>query len=214
MDKALANRDEKRLRRDPKQERSRERVEEILRVAMQLVGEKGIDAVTMREIAAAAGGPIASLYQYFPNKSSIYTMIYEQFVASMEGELRRLLTEVKTKADLFVAASAMLDIYFGAMQAEPARLDIVIAVQADKTCLNIDLDYSRRFSTMFVDACRPFVDPSRHAALERICFMMFHLSHATVRLILSRDLDQRDVYLGDYKSVLASQLLVFTSTTP
>ncbi len=84
----------------------------------------------------------------------------------------------------------MLDIYYGAMQAEPARLDIVIAVQADKTCLNIDLDYSRRFSTMFVDACRPFVDPSRHAALERICFMMFHLSHATVRLILSRDLDQ------------------------
>ncbi len=66
MDKALANRDEKRLRRDPKQERSRERVEEILRVAMQLVGEKGIDGVTMREIAAAAGGPIASLYQYFP----------------------------------------------------------------------------------------------------------------------------------------------------
>lgn len=214
MDNVEKRKDSNRLRRDPKQDRSRERVEEILRVAKNLVGEKGIDGVTMREIAVATGGPIASLYQYFPNKSAIYTMIYEQFVSSMEVELNRLLGEVKAKSDLFVAASAMLDIYYSAMRSDPARLDIVIAVQADKSCQNIDLEYSRRFSALFVDAARPYVDPSRHAALERVCFMMFHLSHSTVRLILSRDLEQRDTYLGDFKSVLASQLLAFTSTTP
>ncbi len=56
------------LRRIPKQERSRERIDEILKVAMDLIGQKGIDAVTMKEIASLSGGPIASVYQYFPTR--------------------------------------------------------------------------------------------------------------------------------------------------
>src|SRR3546814_7593826 len=67
------------LRRVPKQERSRGRIDEILTVSMDLIGRKGIDAVTMKEIAALSGGPIASVYQYFPNKSAIVAMLYERY---------------------------------------------------------------------------------------------------------------------------------------
>ena len=54
-------------RRKPKQERSRERIDAILSTTMRLIGEKGIDAVTMKEVGALAGGPIATVYHYFPN---------------------------------------------------------------------------------------------------------------------------------------------------
>ncbi|TIS05201.1 MAG: helix-turn-helix transcriptional regulator, partial [Mesorhizobium sp.] len=66
-------------RRRPKQERSRERIDAILATTMRLIGEKGIDAVTMKEVGALAGGPIATVYHYFPSKSAILAMLYERF---------------------------------------------------------------------------------------------------------------------------------------
>ncbi|RVD62726.1 TetR/AcrR family transcriptional regulator, partial [Mesorhizobium sp. M7A.F.Ca.ET.027.03.2.1] len=51
-------------RRRPKQERSRERIDTILSTTMRLIGEKGIDAVTMKEVGMLAGGPIATVYHY------------------------------------------------------------------------------------------------------------------------------------------------------
>ena len=68
------------LRRVPKQERSKDRVSEILKVSADLIGEKGIDAVTMKEIGSRSGGPIASVYQYFSDKEAIVASLYEQYV--------------------------------------------------------------------------------------------------------------------------------------
>ena len=95
---------EQRLRRKPKQERSRERVEEILRVAKELIGEKGIDGMTMREIALLTGGPIASVYQYFPNKSAIIAMLYEQYSAETRAGIEASLSGVQELADVRDAA--------------------------------------------------------------------------------------------------------------
>src|SRR5689334_10767038 len=94
-----------RLRRPPKQQRSRGRVEEILAAAKKLIGEKGIDAVKMREIAALAGGPISSVYQYFPNKSAILAMLFEQWSEEMAARVTERLEAVDDVEALMVAAS-------------------------------------------------------------------------------------------------------------
>src|SRR5476651_1083300 len=57
--------------RQPQQERSRQRVEAILEVALALVVEQGAEALAMREVARRAGVQISSIYQYFPSKSAI-----------------------------------------------------------------------------------------------------------------------------------------------
>src|SRR6187431_2172357 len=56
-------------RRIPQQMRSRARVDAILRAARSLIGERS--QASMREIAEAANVPIASVYQYFPDKSAV-----------------------------------------------------------------------------------------------------------------------------------------------
>ena len=74
-------------RRVPSQERSRRRVEELLDAAARLVVERGVDALSTRDIAAAAGAPVASLYQYFADKEGILLALAERDMAEMDEQV-------------------------------------------------------------------------------------------------------------------------------
>ena len=71
-------------RRVPRQERSRRRVEGLLDAAARLVVERGVEALTTRDIAEAAGAPVASLYQYFADKDDILLALVERDMAEMD----------------------------------------------------------------------------------------------------------------------------------
>ncbi|MBC7881955.1 MAG: TetR/AcrR family transcriptional regulator [Anaerolineae bacterium] len=60
------------LRRQPKQQRGKERVERILDAAAAVFDDVGYDAATTHQIAAQAGTAIGSLYQFFPDKAAIF----------------------------------------------------------------------------------------------------------------------------------------------
>src|SRR5690242_19310082 len=80
------------LRRIPQQARSRARVEAILRAGRRLLGEGR--EVSMREIAAAAEVPIASVYQYFPDKAALLRALVVQFYERMRTRLETALSFV------------------------------------------------------------------------------------------------------------------------
>lgn len=54
--------------RTPKRQRGHDRVAVLVEAAARVFLEKGYDAATMTEIAAAANSSIGSLYQFFPTK--------------------------------------------------------------------------------------------------------------------------------------------------
>ena len=60
------------LRRQPKQQRGKERVNKILAAAAVVFEEVGYSAATTHLIAAKAGTAIGSLYQFFPDKAAIF----------------------------------------------------------------------------------------------------------------------------------------------
>ena len=60
------------LRRQPKQQRGKERVEKILDAAAAVFDEVGYETATTHLIAAKAGTAIGSLYQFFPDKAAIF----------------------------------------------------------------------------------------------------------------------------------------------
>ena len=74
-------------RRVPRQERSRRRVEELLDAAARLVVEQGVEALTTRDIADAAGVPVASLYQYFADKEAVLLALAERDMAEMDQQV-------------------------------------------------------------------------------------------------------------------------------
>ena len=74
-------------RRVPTQERSRRRVEGILDAAATLVVERGVDALTTRDIADAAGAPVASLYQYFADKEAVLLALAARDMEEMDAQV-------------------------------------------------------------------------------------------------------------------------------
>ncbi len=84
----------------------------ILQAALQIFRERGLDAATMREVAAAAGVAVGAAYYYFPAKDAIVLAFYEEAQhvmrpalevvlaqkASLEATLRGI---IQTKLDTF-----------------------------------------------------------------------------------------------------------------
>lgn len=67
-------------RREPKQQRSRQTVDDVLEAVQLVVKRHGSRAITTNRIADAAGVSVGSLYQYFPDKRAIFTALHDRHV--------------------------------------------------------------------------------------------------------------------------------------
>jgi AcrR family transcriptional regulator len=73
------------LRRQPKQQRGKARVEKILDAAAAVFDEVGYEAATTHMIAAKAGTAIGSLYQFFPDKAAIFKAMELRHAERVKG---------------------------------------------------------------------------------------------------------------------------------
>ncbi|MCE9580577.1 MAG: TetR/AcrR family transcriptional regulator [Deltaproteobacteria bacterium] len=67
-------------RKRPQQERSRQTVDVILTAAERILSREGLAAVTTARVAEVAGISVGSLYQYYPNKESIFGALLERSI--------------------------------------------------------------------------------------------------------------------------------------
>jgi AcrR family transcriptional regulator len=65
--------------RIPQRRRGKLRVAALLGAAAAVFAEKGYEAATMAEVAARAGAPIGSLYQFFPSKDLLAAALRAQY---------------------------------------------------------------------------------------------------------------------------------------
>jgi len=201
------------LRREPKQARSRDRIDEILKVAMTLIGRTGIDGVTMKEIAALSGGPIASVYQYFPNKSAIISTLYERHCDEVRDMVVKSVMCIKTAQDVQAAAFEILKQYYRCGRETPALQDLVNAIQAHTTLQGMVLAETRFHANIFYkETCR-FVPEAAHESYGRAVFLMIHLAAATVCLALRIQPAEGDEIVSDFTSIIDAQLRIFIQGT-
>ncbi|MEM9087999.1 MAG: TetR/AcrR family transcriptional regulator [Cyanobacteria bacterium P01_F01_bin.53] len=103
------------FRRVPQQQRSQERVEQILKAAADVFWESGYDAATTHAIARRAKTAVGTLYRFFPNKLAIFHELEKRHRKGVEETHTRMMTPefmqqslagmigqmVKTYADYF-----------------------------------------------------------------------------------------------------------------
>ena len=121
------NRNTTELTRVPQQARSREKFEAILAAALRLIHEKGYEQVSMREIAREVGFPIASVYQYFPNKLAIVRQLWESYtstLAELMGAELATVSEDAPEGSLERVVSNVVDHMVAHHRDNPELLDV------------------------------------------------------------------------------------------
>lgn len=88
--------------------------EKILRVALEVFGEKGLHGATMVEIAKRAGLTGGALYRYFDSKESLFKAVIESHAVAFEAlELvRPLVSELEPRTALKFIAQGTLLVFF------------------------------------------------------------------------------------------------------
>jgi len=83
-------------RKSARQSRSKETVKAILQAAAEVLLNEGVSGFNTNNIALRAGVSIGSLYQYFPNKDSISSKLFENFFHDQMNIVTSNIKEVKS----------------------------------------------------------------------------------------------------------------------
>jgi AcrR family transcriptional regulator len=98
----------------PKRQRGKQRVQELLAAGGAVFAEKGYDAATMTEIAARAGAPIGSLYQFFPSKEALADTLVQNYVELLTADLEALESQGRN-----LSTAALIEGLFSLLRAHP-----------------------------------------------------------------------------------------------
>lgn len=104
-------------RTEPVQQRSTERITNLLDAAAHLIDQHGIDGLTTSDVATRSGSSVGVVYRYFPNIQSLLRALaarnFERFVESIQG------IRDTDNRDWTVAADAIIDAYVALARTEP-----------------------------------------------------------------------------------------------
>ncbi|MEV7692300.1 helix-turn-helix domain-containing protein [Microbacterium sp. NPDC089189] len=75
------------LQRQPRQQRSRDKVARALAAASALVADEGVAALSLPRVAEAAGVSVGALYQYLPDRDAIVRALVADYHARLESLL-------------------------------------------------------------------------------------------------------------------------------
>jgi AcrR family transcriptional regulator len=73
-----------RLRRIPRQARSKEKVARMLEAADRLLAAEGAEALTTTRVAAEAGVSVGALYQYLPDRDVLIDTLADRYLTKLE----------------------------------------------------------------------------------------------------------------------------------
>jgi AcrR family transcriptional regulator len=110
-----------RVRREPRQARSRARVARILAAADSILTEEGFEALTVRRIADRARVPVGSLYQFFPDKSSVIDAMSDAYVADFNASFSKLV-ESADDGDWSDPVGRMVDAFVELYRSHPGYM--------------------------------------------------------------------------------------------
>ena len=188
--------------RTPKRARGRERVAKLLQAATTVFAEKGYEAATMTEIAARAGAPIGSLYQFFPVKEALADTLLQNYAALLTADLKAL--EARARV---IDTQALVAGLFRLLRAYPreraAVLPLAEARMSEQVRRATFRAMLRRQIAAIVRARAPGLSP---AAAQKISMVVVQLMKASSSLLDEKDLPRRAAALRELQGLAVQYL--------
>jgi AcrR family transcriptional regulator len=194
-------------RKIPAQQRSRERMDRILAIASELIGQHGSDQLKMSDVAARAEISIGSLYQYFPDKASIIRRLAERYSEESRRCVQEALEGITSASQLEAAYLGLLDQHYALFLAEPVMRDIWSGMQADKELMGLELQESRVCSEMLADAMHRVFKSADPQQLSATAFLVWQLGEAAMRLAISVGRKEGDAMIEAFKHMTVREIM-------
>lgn len=105
------------VRAEPVQQRSAERITNLLDAAAELIDQGGIDGLTTSDVATRSGSSVGVVYRYFPNIQSLLKALAARNKERFMVRIRELLPEYPSTID--GGMSAIIDAYIAMARSEP-----------------------------------------------------------------------------------------------
>ncbi|GAA4346248.1 TetR/AcrR family transcriptional regulator [Angustibacter luteus] len=170
------------FRRQPGQQRSRDRVEHILDVAAELIVRDGIDATSMSALAKAAKVSLPSIYRYFPNKQAILHTLLERTAQRVRAMVLASVGDVGSTQDALAGMTVAMRAYWQLFRDDPTFAGIWAAAASVPALVQQDLEDTRLTGGMLAEAVRDIVPADRAEHLDVIGYMCVSLATSSVRL--------------------------------
>lgn len=192
------------LRRQPVQQRSAKRVEQMLDASAELIDELGYDALTTTLIAKRAGVAVGSLYQFFPDKRAVVQALtqrnLDRFLASVTDRLGTM-----DHRHWWDVVDSIFDIYLRMHREVPGFSKVHFGDVVDRQLL----DDSRDNNTVIVDSLTDILIPQLNIPPEELRFALTianETADALLKLAFRRDPLGDEQIVAETKSVVKSYL--------
>ncbi len=205
-------------RRQPRQERSRIRVESILEVALALVVEQGSEALAMREVARRAGVQISSVYAYFPSKAAIIRELakrnLERVRLLLQAVVSGLMAEYDGAPPVAQAVDRVVDAYFAHYRDQPDAVAVWAGAQGDHGLRELDMEDSRRTAEFLVAPLMRILARTTRDEVYPLALLLTEVTGSAARLALSVGSPLREQLVAQHKAMLVATLAAHRASGP
>lgn len=170
------------VRRRPVQARGRERFELIVRTGRSQLSEVGVDGFTFEGVAQAAGIPIGSIYQFFPNKHALICELSARDTDALAAELARAAGQFPSD-DWQADVDSLIDQLAHLWRSEPARRHVWLAMQSTAVTRSLAAEHTARLTDQVLPLVAWLLPPGsvRRArtvaeVVVQMCYSLLHFS--------------------------------------
>ncbi len=189
-------------RKRPQQDRSVQRVEQILAAARLLIGRHGLQGLKMTEIAAEAGVPIGSVYQYFPERAAIVKALFERTAEAVQEMIRTSFHAVGSLNEALDVICSVTDWYYQQFLENPADFEILIATETDRDLIKLNVEDSRQVGELFYNSIKHLLPPDFPVDMSTRSFLLSHLIGSAIRLAVVAGEPDGRMLLNDWKQLI------------
>jgi len=154
--------------------------ERLYRTAIRLIGERGYEETTMRDVAEAAGVSVGLLYKYFPSKRAVVLTLYDRLSADYAARATQI-GKGKWRERFITALRLCLEV-LGPHRSTLSALRPILLGDRDEGLFAATTAFSRkRVQKIFLDAVSAATD-SPGLKLQEALGGLLYLVHLAVIL--------------------------------
>ncbi|MBK8905759.1 MAG: TetR/AcrR family transcriptional regulator [Anaerolineaceae bacterium] len=180
-----------------------ERQAAILAATLELVGEKGVTAVTMSDICGRSGASVGSVYHHFKDREGVLYALYRDCFENCFAQLRTAVLATTTAQE---GITALVNTYLAWVAAHPSRATFIYEASQGTLLRSYQAEIAAFKGAFYADIfawMRPFVESGELLRLPPWAYdaIMMGPAHEFARRWLG---GMQELSLDEAKNIIAA----------